>query len=127
MGLRKKKILLLKGHLQQKNIPRAEQGGAGSGAAPVPGLHHPPVPAPAGAPNALVSKRGNQNGSVTFTGYRQLEYSLTPALRMKASAHERQALTNLLTRTKKKKKKKSHVHTKKHTVVYSKPAKNVAA
>lgn len=51
---------------------------------------------------------------------------------MKASAHERQALTNLLTCMKKKKKerkgkKKSHVHTKKHTVVYSKPAKNVAA
>lgn len=44
---------------------------------------------------------------------------------MKAFAHERQALTNLLTRTKKK--KKSHVHTKKHTVVYGKPAKNVAA
>lgn len=43
--------------------------------------------------------RGNQNGTVTFTGYRQLECSLTPALRMKASAHARHALTNLLTHT----------------------------
>lgn len=64
-------------------------------------MHRPPVPVPARAHKA---EGGNQNGSVTFTGYRQLECSLTPALRMKASAHERQALTNLLTRTKKKKK-----------------------
>lgn len=67
--------------------------------------------------------RGNQNGSVTFTGCRQLECSLALALRMKAQARERQALTNLLTHTK----EKSHVHTKKHTMVYGKPAKNVAA
>lgn len=103
-----KTTLSPKGCLEQKSISRAEPGGAGSGSASALGLHRPPVPAPARARKA---EGGNQNGSVTFTGYRQLECSLTPALRMKASAHERQALTNLLTRTKKKKKPRTHQKT----------------
>lgn len=103
----RKKILLLKGDLRvdEHSLSRAKASGVRLSLCAGPAL-----------PSNTYHNagRGNQNGSVTFTGYRQLECSLTPALRMKASAHERQALTNLLTHTKKKKRKKPRTHQKTH-------------